>query len=369
MEGKKVRVHSQTSFCVSASKIESAGRRNKEEEKEGKGKISKKRKGRNDVKNRREKINQETISAGGGINEINSENKKKKRRKSNRKEDLDGMKYLEKDEHEIAISPYFKEKCNKNMCCEEIQNSYFMKKCVKDMSRLKTKRAQVLDVNKKRRNQGNGDGDQVEDSGGPCKIEKGSFDDLLSRFAYTGSKLHKTPSKSLSNKTETSLEEDNVDHLVGSRGKISDVEKGIGSEMVNVQVSTQRKRRRVVSPYFAKTESKKLNVLKVVVSPYFCKARGVANVRCKKACHGAATLTAAQKRDEAYERKTPDNTWTPPRSPFNLLQEDHAFDPWRVLVICMLLNQTSGLQVKSKLCYCLDFEIVHIVYFTTVLWI
>lgn len=58
-------------------------------------------------------------------------------------------------------------------------------------------------------------------------------------------------------------------------------------------------------------------------------------------------LSAAQKKDAAYLRKTLENTWKPPRSPFNLLQEDHVHDPWRVLVICMLLNRTTGLQVHS----------------------
>ncbi|KAE8720623.1 hypothetical protein F3Y22_tig00018827pilonHSYRG00026 [Hibiscus syriacus] len=57
-------------------------------------------------------------------------------------------------------------------------------------------------------------------------------------------------------------------------------------------------------------------------------------------------LSASQKRDEAYRRKTEDNTWIPPRSEAPLLQEDHAHDPWRVLVICMLLNRTSGGQVS-----------------------
>ncbi|CAL5370365.1 unnamed protein product [Camellia sinensis] len=59
-------------------------------------------------------------------------------------------------------------------------------------------------------------------------------------------------------------------------------------------------------------------------------------------------LSAAQKRDEAYKRRTPDNTWKPPRSPFSLLQEDHAHDPWRVLVICMLLNRTTGVQGRAS---------------------
>ncbi|XP_065852888.1 uncharacterized protein [Euphorbia lathyris] len=48
-----------------------------------------------------------------------------------------------------------------------------------------------------------------------------------------------------------------------------------------------------------------------------------------------------------YKRKTEDNTMRPPRFEVGLLQEDHAHDPWRVLLICMLLNCTSGKQVKG----------------------
>ncbi|KAK2646825.1 hypothetical protein Ddye_022020 [Dipteronia dyeriana] len=59
-------------------------------------------------------------------------------------------------------------------------------------------------------------------------------------------------------------------------------------------------------------------------------------------------LTAAQKRDIAYLRKTPDNAWIPPPSGLEvpLLQENQVHDPWRVLVICMLLNITSGKQAR-----------------------
>ncbi|ONI14544.1 hypothetical protein PRUPE_4G286600 [Prunus persica] len=57
-------------------------------------------------------------------------------------------------------------------------------------------------------------------------------------------------------------------------------------------------------------------------------------------------LSASQKKDEAYRRRTPDNTWIPPRSEYGLMQEDHFHDPWRVLVICMLLNRTTGLQAR-----------------------
>ncbi|WVZ14055.1 hypothetical protein V8G54_011621 [Vigna mungo] len=58
-------------------------------------------------------------------------------------------------------------------------------------------------------------------------------------------------------------------------------------------------------------------------------------------------LSASEKWHEAYRRKTPDNTWKPPRSATVLIQEDHAHDPWRVLVICMLLNRTSGTQLHG----------------------
>ncbi|KAJ6748905.1 METHYL-CPG-BINDING PROTEIN [Salix purpurea] len=49
--------------------------------------------------------------------------------------------------------------------------------------------------------------------------------------------------------------------------------------------------------------------------------------------------------DEAYERKTADNTWKPPQSEFGFLH-NHAHDPWRVLVICMLLNRTAGTRAE-----------------------
>ncbi|KAL8091352.1 uncharacterized protein LOC141693223 [Apium graveolens] len=76
------------------------------------------------------------------------------------------------------------------------------------------------------------------------------------------------------------------------------------------------------------------------------KAYGVTTASKKKP---KPKLTAAQELDEAYQRVTPDNTWKPPRSHHNLLQEDHVHDPWRVLVICKLLNVTTGPQVKAVL--------------------
>ncbi|XP_058744304.1 methyl-CpG-binding domain protein 4-like protein [Vicia villosa] len=57
----------------------------------------------------------------------------------------------------------------------------------------------------------------------------------------------------------------------------------------------------------------------------------------------------AERYKEAYKRKSPENNWLPPRSHWNLIQEDHFHDPWRVLVICMLLNRTTGAQTKKVL--------------------
>lgn len=34
--------------------------------------------------------------------------------------------------------------------------------------------------------------------------------------------------------------------------------------------------------------------------------------------------------------------WTPPRSPYNLVQETLFHDPWKLLVATVFLNKTSG---------------------------
>ncbi|MFS8035319.1 putative DNA glycosylase [Helianthus anomalus] len=90
------------------------------------------------------------------------------------------------------------------------------------------------------------------------------------------------------------------------------------------------------------------------VSPYFPRKKAnkeeeeeeeVVVVVCKK--KKKDSLTARQKRDDAYKKKTPDNTWKPPRSHHNLIQEDHIHDPWRIVVICILLNMTQGVQVRG----------------------
>ncbi|XP_078434974.1 DNA glycosylase superfamily protein [Wolffia australiana] len=60
-------------------------------------------------------------------------------------------------------------------------------------------------------------------------------------------------------------------------------------------------------------------------------------------------LTAAERMQDAYKRVPDDNMWVPPFSDHELLQEFHFFDHWRVLVICMLLNRTTGQQVRRIL--------------------
>ncbi|XP_076893883.1 methyl-CpG-binding domain protein 4-like protein [Bidens hawaiensis] len=88
-----------------------------------------------------------------------------------------------------------------------------------------------------------------------------------------------------------------------------------------------------------------------IVSPYFPSKPGTDTeeyiIVKKKKKKKKDQLTAKQKQDEAYKRKTPDNTWKPPRSHHNLIQEDHVHDPWRVVCICILLNMTQGVQVRG----------------------
>ncbi|OVA19139.1 HhH-GPD domain [Macleaya cordata] len=126
---------------------------------------------------------------------------------------------------------------------------------------------------------------------------------------------------------------------------------------------------RIVSPYFRTKETleaDKKDDLKfeshdvVVVSRYFRKneSKDGENKQqselLKKKKVGrrkvvSPTLSAAEKLDEAYKRKTLDNTWKPPPSHFTLIQEEHFEDPWRVIVICMLLNRTTGRQARRVL--------------------
>jgi hypothetical protein len=59
-----------------------------------------------------------------------------------------------------------------------------------------------------------------------------------------------------------------------------------------------------------------------------------------------AVLTAAEKRLDMYRRLPPDQLVVPRRTPYNLIQERYAPDPWKVMAICMLLNRTKGKTVS-----------------------
>ncbi|XP_077241853.1 DNA glycosylase superfamily protein [Tasmannia lanceolata] len=114
-----------------------------------------------------------------------------------------------------------------------------------------------------------------------------------------------------------------------------------------LKASSKRKNRdpvRIVSPYFhVETEDTAEGEFVKRVNREEKPRRKV--VKLRKSCQ----LSASEKRVDAYKRKTAEETWIPPRSKLCLLQENHAHDPWRVLVICMLLNLTTGRQVTKVL--------------------
>ncbi|GFQ01450.1 methyl-cpg-binding domain protein 4 [Phtheirospermum japonicum] len=195
---------------------------------------------------------------------------------------------------------------------------------------------------------------------GVPKIEKFSLDGFFSQFAYTGGKCCST--------MKTAKDDDVVGNQTANVKKENRIviENGENGKMRTGTKSCKHGRRkaRVISPYFANANADAVRIKDGKIESKESQARnysptqkdwkvdenavGPTNSKRKNKTP-ATVLSAAQKRDEAYERKTPDNSWIPPRSPFNLLQEDHAFDPWRVLVICMLLNQTTGRQVGRVL--------------------
>lgn len=92
------------------------------------------------------------------------------------------------------------------------------------------------------------------------------------------------------------------------------------------RISKPNKRLVVLSPYFHNNEEERRMVS---VSP----RRGRESDRFNKFI-------------DAYTRKREDNDWIPPQSAHGLLQEKYCQDPWKVLVICMLLNKTRGVQLQ-----------------------
>ncbi len=43
------------------------------------------------------------------------------------------------------------------------------------------------------------------------------------------------------------------------------------------------------------------------------------------------------------------NVWIPPKSPYDLLQERFWPNEWKILVVCLMLNQTSRKQVEPMI--------------------
>uniref|UniRef100_A0A0D9XH66 HhH-GPD domain-containing protein n=1 Tax=Leersia perrieri TaxID=77586 RepID=A0A0D9XH66_9ORYZ len=74
----------------------------------------------------------------------------------------------------------------------------------------------------------------------------------------------------------------------------------------------------------------------------------VREARVKKERKPPPLLSRAEQRSDKYRRLPLDQLVPPPRSPHKLLQEKYASDPWKVIVICMLLNLTQGIQVRRK---------------------
>ncbi|KAI3814406.1 hypothetical protein L1987_19161 [Smallanthus sonchifolius] len=164
------------------------------------------------------------------------------------------------------------------------------------------------------------------------------------------------------NSKRKGLEEDNPFSQFVYSNPSSYVKQDVGTEAFSYsqkqnKISVVGVKEKVVSPYFSKpatepgVEENDNSVGRriVKVSPYFPRKAeqesSVVVLVCKK--RKKDHLTASQKRDEAYKRKTPDNTWKPPHSYHNLIQEDHIHDPWRIVAICILLNLTQGVQVRG----------------------
>ncbi|CAN6472360.1 unnamed protein product [Victoria cruziana] len=72
----------------------------------------------------------------------------------------------------------------------------------------------------------------------------------------------------------------------------------------------------------------------------------VETINTKRRKIKSSTLTKKQKTVDAYRKRASDNNWVPPPSPHSLMQEKYYDDPWKVLVICICLNQTTGAQKK-----------------------
>ncbi|XP_019458151.1 PREDICTED: methyl-CpG-binding domain protein 4-like protein [Lupinus angustifolius] len=103
-----------------------------------------------------------------------------------------------------------------------------------------------------------------------------------------------------------------------------------------------------VSAYF---DFSKIRTKNVVVIPPRAKKNEIEMIDMHKDVKPLKSLPSELCSD-AYRRKTHNNTWKPPKSLFRfepLLQEYYVYDPWRVLVTSVLLNLTTGAQVRRVL--------------------
>tara|TARA_B100000214_G_C23948642_1_gene619255 strand:+ start:469 stop:897 length:429 start_codon:yes stop_codon:yes gene_type:complete len=47
-------------------------------------------------------------------------------------------------------------------------------------------------------------------------------------------------------------------------------------------------------------------------------------------------------------------TWIPPKSPYNLIQEQLWEDPWKIFVVCIFCNLTKRVQAEPYFWKCID---------------
>ena len=47
-------------------------------------------------------------------------------------------------------------------------------------------------------------------------------------------------------------------------------------------------------------------------------------------------------------------TWIPPKSPYNLIQEQLWEDPWKIFVVCIFCNLTKRVQTEPYFWKCID---------------
>ena len=59
-------------------------------------------------------------------------------------------------------------------------------------------------------------------------------------------------------------------------------------------------------------------------------------------CDKSPYFKGQQGRGEVKSLKLMRTKWTPPKSPFNLIQESLYHDPWKLLIATIFLNKTTG---------------------------